>query len=156
MPVSLHSSEDLKTPPKHLLAIDPGKANGWAKFTDGELAKFGIVRGLDKFDEFLQNYIQIHGMPDVVVYETFVVFRHKAQQQAGSKMEASQAIGKINFWCSMLKIPVVKQPSSILPTAILWSKMPMPKNHDVSHDVAAANHGVYYLVKNGMKLPTGI
>lgn len=146
----------LKAPPRHLLAIDPGKDTGWAAFLDGLPAKFDIIRGLDAFDDFLSNYVHTYGMPDLVVYESYLLFKHKAVQQSGSKMEASQVIGKIEFWAKMLRIPVVKQPSSILPIAVKWSKLKMPSDHKNSHHISAYNHGWYYLVSNGMQLPTGI
>lgn len=148
----------LNKPPRHLVSFDPGKATGWAVFIDGLPTKdIGILRGLDALDDFLADYVGKYGMPDVVVYEGFLLYSHKAKQQSGSRMEASQAIGKIKFWCKLIRVPlVVMQDANILPIAVKWSKLPLPGDHDNSHHISAYNHGWYYLVKNGMQLPTGM
>ena len=139
-------------PPKRLIAFDPGKATGWAIFQDGLPKDFGDIRGLSKLDDFLIALDDI----DFAVYEDFRLYSHKALQQSGSHMEASQAIGKIEIWAKMRKIACIAQPANVLPVAQLWSKMKMPRNHDKSHHISAYNHAVYYLVKNKMMLPVGI
>lgn len=151
------SVDSLADPPKHLLSLDPGKATGYAVFLNGLPSKhMGIIRGLDEFDDFLSNYVQTYGLPDLVVFENFKLFSWKAKQQSGSPMEASQVIGKIKFWAKLLGIPVVEQSPQILSVAVKWSKLPLPKNHDNSHHISAYNHGWFYLVSNGMQLPTGM
>ena len=146
------------TPPKHLIVFDPGKATGWALFEDGKIKDWGILRSLPELDEFLINYVTNYGMPTNVLYENFIVFANKAQKQTGSKMEAPQAIGKIKLWASMLGItPEKPQMSNILKLAVKWSGVDHDKgDHANSHNKAAFNHGVYWLVKNDMMLPAGI
>lgn len=136
------------TPPHHLVVFDPGKATGWAIFIDGKIKDYGIVRGLDEFNIFIQEYATNYGTPDVILYETFHLFPNKAQKQSGSDMPASQVIGKIELWASMLACRVEKQNSSILSIAQKWSKVKVPTNHNESHGIVALNHGIYWLVAN--------
>lgn len=135
-------------PPKHLLVFDPGKSTGWANFMEGKLKDYGIVRGLDEFNDFLREYVIEHGTPDVILYETFHLFPNKAQRQAGSDMPASQIIGKIELWASLIGAKIEKQNSSILTIAQMWSKVKVPTNHNESHGIVALNHGIYWLVVN--------
>lgn len=145
---------ETKTPPHHLVVFDPGKATGYAVFIDGIIKDYGIVRGLDEFDLFVQSYVTKYGIPDVILYETFHLFPNKAQKQAGSDMPASQVIGKLDLWASMLACRVEKQNSSILSIAQKWSKIKIPTNHNESHGIVALNHGFYWLIANGfMQVP---
>lgn len=147
-------------PPAHLVAFDPGKATGWAIFKNGVLFDWGICPSLPEFTSFLQNYLVKYGKPDKIVYENFIVFKQKAQRQAGSKMEAPQAIGQIKLWAAMIgfdESDLAVQMSNILPIAEKWSGVKVDAvSHDRSHNRAALNHGVYWLVKNDMMLPGGM
>lgn len=138
----------MPTPPKHLIVFDPGKSTGWASFLDGKLKDYGIIRGLDAFNDFVREYVLLNGTPDVVLYETFHLFPNKAQRQAGSDMPASQVIGKIDLWASLIGAKVEKQNSSILSIAQKWSKVKVPTNHNESHGIVALNHGMYWLISN--------
>lgn len=147
-------------PPHHMIAFDPGKATGWALFKDGVLEDWGICQSLPEFTKFLQHYVSTYGRPDKIVYENFIVFKQKAHKQAGSKMEAPQAIGQIKLWAAMLgfkESELASQMSSILGIAQKWSGLRVDSvSHDRSHNIAAYNHGVYWLVSNDMMLPGGI
>jgi hypothetical protein len=147
---------ELKPAPTVLFAFDPGKATGWTVFVDGIFKNWGISRGLDKFDEDLDTLEEVYGRPTVVVAEDFRLFRGKALQQSGSKMEASQVLGMLQRQARKWKAQYIKQSSNILPIAVKWSKMPLPSNHANSHNYAAYNHGFYYLVKNNMAVPVGM
>lgn len=145
-----------KTPPKMIAGFDPGLATGYSIWRDARPAEHGDVRGMAKFDDFLVDFVEKFGKPDVIVVEKFTLFRWKAVQQSGSDMPASKVIGKIELWARMHKIPIVYQPANILPIAVKWSQIPLPANHDKSHHISALNHVVYYLVKNKMMSPLGL
>jgi hypothetical protein len=143
-------------PPDHMVVFDPGKATGWCTFKKGKVSDWGICRSLGRLDDFLIDYVDQYGTPDKILYENFIVFGNKAQKQTGSKMEAPQAIGKIKFWAKMLGIePEPPQMSNILTLAIKWSGVELGA-HNNSHNKAALNHGVYWLVKKDMMLPAGM
>lgn len=132
------------------LAFDPGVSTGWAGFDkSGEVISKGICRGLDALDDFLYEYAD--RPPEVVIYESYRIFGHKAKAHIGSQVETAQAIGKITTYARRWKSKVIPQPSSILTIAQLWSGVKLPSNHDRSHDIAAYNHGVYYLQSNHIR-----
>lgn len=147
----------LAKPPNLMLSVDPGKSTGWTVFKDGVQYDMGICRSVDEFDEWLDHFEDKYGgPPNLVVYESFILFKNKAQAQVGSKMETSQVIGLLKRFARHAKSEIVAQPSHILPMAIKWSKIKLPGDHKNSHHYAALNHGIYYLVKNNMALPNGM
>lgn len=139
-----------------MLAVDPGKSTGWCVFKEGVLRDTGICRSVEEFDEKIDHLEEEYGKPDLLVVEHFYLFKHKAQQQSGSTFEAVQVIGMLKRQARKWGAEFVTQNSSILPIAVKWSKVAMPSNHKNSHWISAYNHGIYYLVKNGMALPTGM
>lgn len=146
----------MKEAPKVLLSVDPGKATGWAVYNKTLMKDMGICRTPEEFDVWLDSFVAKYGPPDVVLIEDFVLFRHKAKQQIGSRFEVSQVIGITKRFARQADAEVVMQKSDILPTAVLYSKMPIPKDHANSHHIVAANHAVYYLVSHDMMLPIGM
>lgn len=144
------------TPPARLLAIDPGKATGWAIFENGVVKTMGAEHSVEAFDKWLHDVPEKFGKIDVVVMEDFRLFRHKAQQQIGSRFEASQVIGLVTSWARRHGAELVMQKADILAIAPKWSKMPMPKDHSKSHSVSAYNHAFYYLITNDMRMPEGM
>lgn len=136
------------TPPSRLLAIDPGKDTGWCLFINGEIANFGICRGLEELLTFIENEPKV----DIVVMEEFRLFHSKALQQSGSRLETVEAEGIVRSWAWRNKVKLVLQlPKDPLKLGQMWSGVAMPKNHKNSHGISALYHGVYYLVKNGMR-----
>jgi len=133
------------------LAFDPGISTGWASFdTTGEGRSKGILRGLDELMDWLSDR-PAEVIPAVVICEDYRVFGHKAKAHTGSRVETVQAIGMIKVYAKKWGAELVLQPSSILTIAQLWSGARLPSNHDKSHDIAAYNHGVYYLQKCGIR-----
>jgi hypothetical protein len=128
------------------LAIDPGESsnNGYALFDEtGFCTEFDqITRDtlMDLLDEYSSDLT-------AVVIEDFTLFKSKALQQSGSKLETVRIIGAVEDFCRRHNITCVKQPASHLTIAQLWSGKKLPKNHSKSHWVSAYNHGYYYLVK---------
>lgn len=147
---------NLVVAPEIMLAIDPGVANGWAIFKRGILSEWGIVNGVNEFDDWLHE--QTHKF-NQLVYEDYRLFKHKAIQQSGSRFEAVQVIGMLNSWARQNGVKfnpdTDRQPSSILPEGCAWSGWKMPSDHSKSHHVAAIAHGTYWLVKNSMIIPAG-
>jgi hypothetical protein len=111
---------------------------------------------MNKMDEFLVGFIDKYGKPDVIVIEDFRLWSWKARQQAGSKMEASKVIGKIELWAKINKILVVMQKPQDKDMGVIWSKIKIPLNHDQSHHIVAYNHAVFFLVTHGMLKAVGI
>ena len=130
-----------------VLAIDPGGTNGMC-WWDG-----------DDFHMVAYDHVSLHDLPlwlhsfsprpEVIVYENFKLWKHRALQQAGSDLPAAQAIGMIKSYASIYKIKTVDQSPQILTSAQKMSQMKLPTDHSQSHWVSAYNHGFWWLVKNG-------
>ena len=94
------------------LAFDPGKTTGWAMFEpdNGMLVDSGQA-SLEQLMSLCREWetLDLQG----VIYEQFRVFRHKAMQQTGSKMEVAQAIGIIKSLAHHKNLQPVVQESNI-------------------------------------------
>lgn len=133
------------------LSFDPGKVTGWAKFTDdGEVAASGQA-DLDTLIDLCTEWAITEEKIIAVIYEEFVVFKHKAKHFAGSRMEASQAIGIIKGLARRTGADLVVQGSDIKPMAQRFTQVKPPSDHAQSHWVDAFNHGAYYLINQGIR-----
>jgi hypothetical protein len=129
-----------------ILAIDPGGMNGIAWFGDNhELAGYAQVK-LEELPKWLNDH---DPRPDLIVYENFRLWKHKAVKQSGSDMPASQAVGMIKSYASIYGVSLVDQSPQILATAQKMTQMFMPSDHSQSHWVSAYNHGMWYLIQQG-------
>ena len=132
-----------------ILALDPGKASGWATFSnDGQFISMGQTSTIDDFITWLDNFV---GDVTTVVVEDYVLYKQRALSQSGSKMPAPQIIGAILLFAKQKGANVVKQPAGILNIAQKLSGVPLPVDHSISHQFSAYNHGYYWLVKNGIR-----
>ena len=131
------------------LAFDPGKTTGWALFDGmGQVLKTGQAN-LDELIDLTEEWAK---MPiGTIIYESFVLFRHKARQQTGSKMEASQAIGIIKTLARKTDATLVEQDPTIKSLAQKWTQLKPIGDHAQSHWVDAFNHGAYWLIRQGIR-----
>lgn len=130
----------------HILAIDPGGMNGVAWFEDAVWTGSDQIKLAD-LPKWLHKY---EPRPDLIVYENFKLWKHRAIQQSGSDLPAAQAIGMIKSYASIYGIPLVDQSPQILKPAEMASQMKMPSDHSQSHWVSAYLHGYWYLVNKGL------
>lgn len=134
----------------YYIAFDPGKATGWATWNkEGEILDFGTAWSHNELQGVLES------QPDsikVVIYEDFKLFKHKARQQSGSRMDASLAIGRIDAFAAMWGAKVIRQDSNIKPIAEkMTGRTTKGMAHYKTHVIDATNHGDYYLFKAGVK-----
>lgn len=131
-----------------VLGCDPGLTTGWALYNGSTRLNMGQVR-IDKMPEFLHTFKErVYDPPtiDTVVVEDFMLIGGKAIAQVGSRFETCQVIGMMKLWAYAYNIPVVLQPPTIKPIAVLWSKIKVPTTHAKSHQYDAALHAFYFLV----------
>lgn len=134
----------------HYLAIDPGLHTGWATWDKaGIFIDMGTTHTYDALHDLLASFpVGIK----VVIVEDFFLFKHKARQQAGSRMPAPKAIGQVETFARLWGAHIVKQKSDIKPTAekltgVSTEGLP----HEETHVLDAYNHGEYYLINQGIK-----
>lgn len=131
------------------LAFDPGKTTGWALFgSDGEAIEYGQA-SLTELMGLCEGWRE--GDLTAVIYEDWLLFKHKAPKMVGSRMEASQAIGIIKNLAHATGAELVQQPSNIKSIAQMQTQIKPPSNHAQSHWVDAFNHGAYYLIRKGIR-----
>lgn len=131
-----------------IIAIDPGKDNGYAIFSeDGELVDMGQLT-----IEELQTWLLAYEEPvSTIVIEDYRLFKKRALQQSGSDMPASRVIGIVEMFAKLKGAQLVKQQANILPQAEKISGVSLPKDHGISHQFSAFNHGVFWLVSQGRR-----
>ena len=132
-----------------MLAIDPGGVNG-IYWWDDEYKDAGFAQvKLKDLPEWLEAHLPI---PDLIVFENYRLWKHKALQQSGSDMPAAQAVGIIKSYTIRNNIDLLEQSPQILKQAELMTQVKMPSDHTQSHWVSAYLHGMYYLMKNGHRV----
>lgn len=131
------------------LSFDPGKTTGWAMFDgQGAIIKYGQA----SLEELIDLTAEWEKMPiTAIIYESFVLFKHKARQQTGSKMEASQAIGIIKTLARKTDAQLVEQDPTIKSIAQKWTQLKPIGDHAQSHWVDAFNHGAYWLIRQSIR-----
>ena len=146
----------------YYVAFDPGKDTGVAAFTkEGVLTPdFKILRGFDKLYAYLDGLEKEKEAKVFIVERYRVAFsRHNLMSGKYSKIHggqpvlAEQAIGVVKRTAWKIGAEVVFQEPAILINAQKWSGMRIPTNHSNSHNVAAYNHGIFYLVSNNIIKP---
>ena len=130
----------------HYLVIDPGETSGVVEFTaTGEV----IAMHQLKKDELYTYLDKLHeSPPQVIVYEEYKIFAHKAASHTNSKVPTLQIIGAIKYFGHRVKATVVEQPSQAKVIGYKYGGFNAPKNHALSHGPDALAHGWYYLVKH--------
>lgn len=132
------------------LSFDPGKTTGWAMFDgNGQIIQYGQA-SLDELIDLTEEWARVWPI-STIIYESFVLFRHKARQQTGSKMEASQAIGIIKTLARKTDATLVEQDPTIKSLAQKWTQLKPIGDHAHSHWVDAFNHGAYWLIRQGIR-----
>lgn len=135
----------------YYLALDPGVHTGWATWDKSGLFKdMGTTHSEEDLHDLLDAFPKTI---EVVIIEDFTLWRHKARQQAGSKMPAPKAIAQVETFARQWGSKIVKQDSDIKPIAEKWtgqSTKGLPKIQ--THVIDAFNHGEYYLIKNSIKV----
>jgi hypothetical protein len=134
--------------PATVLGIDPGDKTGWAVLEKhgGRIVERGITRA-DDMPATLTRLATAYCI-ETVVYEEFILYANRAQQQTGSRFFASQVIGMIKFLAWQKgNIRLIVQPANYLKNCELITGWKKPTNHDESHDVDAINHALLYLIE---------
>lgn len=135
---------------KQVLGIDPGLTTGWSLLQDpwGHM----IVEGQESFERmpaFLHGFQNHYGPVETIVMEDYQLFKHKALQQSGSKLETTQVIGMVKMWAFFYGIPIILQSPQVKTIAERLSGRVPKGAHKNSHHVDAYNHAIYWLQSQG-------
>lgn len=115
----------------------------------GVFIDMGTVWSHAELDNFLAS---LTVTIKVVIVEEYILFKNKAQAQAGSRMPASVAIGKAETFAKLWGAAFIKQPSAVKAIAErLTGQSTKGMSHSKTHVLDAFNHGEYWLIKNKIK-----
>lgn len=97
-----------------VLALDPGECSGYCIIqwdhmrqikpredlasciiTHGQIASRDLVKQHQELERLITTY-----NPDIIVYEKFLLYGHKAAAQIGSDMYTPQVVGQIKVLCA--------------------------------------------------------
>lgn len=123
-----------------LLAIDPGKANGWAIFTnkDGPEASGAV----DKHELYL--LLESEALT-VIVYESYRLYASHSKQMIGDDFIAPQVIGVIEYLANKREIPFYQQPATCKAFYHDQRLKDMGLYVPIDHRRDAIRHGMYFL-----------
>jgi len=128
-----------------VLAIDPGKANGWALFMDGSLLESGVA---DK--EQLYSMLETEEL-DHVVYESYRLYATHSRQMIGDEFLTPQIIGVIQYICTKRGITFSEQPATTKAFHNDRRLKDMGLYVPIDHRRDAIRHGLYYFRFGGGK-----
>jgi hypothetical protein len=144
--------------PPILLALDPGDTTGAAIFRDGVFDTAGhIAGGIPKVPRFIRRL-----QPSWIVCEDFLLYAHKARDQAWNEMRTPRIIGAIELVCWDLRIPLTFQTAQDGKSFPTDTKLRAWGLYDKGgrHARDAIRHGITFLLfgdptKAHIKFPTG-
>lgn len=143
-----------------IIAIDPGVTTGWAVGSvSGDPEALEVeAYGYDPWTEFvirLDDAMQDHDRRfDVIVFETWRLYKAEAMTQVGSDMPSSQCVGCIWFAYERAKraghaVKLLDQPAAIkkvIDARMGGADLYLPKS-DVEHDRDALRHLWYWFMR---------
>ena len=139
-----------------LLCFDPGHTTGFAIFRDLELITCGqldtddLEKATHKFMDITRKY-----KPDMIVYESYRVYKWRAKHHAGSEVLTAQIIGSIQTVCHLKNIEYTTQPAHIGKAFCTDAKLKKWGywQSGMRHARDAIRHGCYYLLFGAVRDP---
>lgn len=133
---------------KEILAIDPGKHCGWARFIDGIMKEFGTLHDEGEIYPWL-----ILQKPNLFVVEDYKIRdeEHGGFDHIFQSVFPAQVIGAVRFYALIRQIPIVMQQASIKSAACPMLTGKPYKKQGNKHHWDAFLHGGYYIKKAGLK-----
>jgi hypothetical protein len=133
---------------KEIIALDPGKHTGFAKFVDGIMTEFGVLHDEAEIYPWL-----VKQTPNLFVVEDYKIRdeNHGGFDHQWQSVFPAQVIGAVRFYALIRGIPVVMQQATIKRAAApMCSGKPYKKQAN-KHHYDAWLHGAYFIKKNGLK-----
>ena len=143
-----------------VLALDPGKSTGVAVLdypeeekpnplsmaNPNEMLKLSTEKHLwYGINELLEEY-----NPDIVVYESFRLYKHKSKQKINSEMPTSKVIGVIAYLTELCGIPNYRQSANLGKGFYDDKKLKMMDLYDLGspHKRDSLRHALHYVTFN--------
>lgn len=143
-----------------VLALDPGKSTGVAVIEYPEEEKPNPL-SLEKPSEMLLLSTEKHlwyGIddliqeyePDIIIYESFRLYKHKSKQKINSEMPTSKVIGVIAYLTELHNIPNYRQSANVGKGFYDDKKLKMLDMYDLGspHKRDSLRHALHYVTFN--------
>lgn len=140
--------------PFYYLAFDPGRVTGFATFTqNGMPVKMGHILN---WNVGVAKFINMPSLkldpPKVIICEAYQI-RGRGQTVNSDAIRTRAIVSIIKNFAAAIEAKLVMQQASILPVGVKFSGMEMPKDHSLSHQISAFNHGWYKLTQDKVVVP---
>jgi hypothetical protein len=140
--------------PFHYMAFDPGKVTGFATFAEnGMPVEMGHIPDWNVgVARFVNTPVFKSNPPKVVICEAYQI-RGRGQTVNSDAIRTRSVISIIKNFAAASEARLIMQQASILPIAAKFSGMEMPRDHSLSHQISAFNHGWYRLTEDKVVVP---
>jgi len=139
-----------------ILALDPGATTGYAiiewdkQSPRATLLVSGDLCGIHDLGKMLQYWLESVQAPDLVIYETFRLYAHKAQALVMDDFIAPQVIGVIRYLCVKYMVPTETQSASKgkgVPLSMVAERLDFANREpDSGHQYDACRHALAYIL----------
>lgn len=123
-----------------VMAIDPGKANGWAIFESRDKPAASGTLEPEELYRLLENERLTH-----VVYETYRLYASHSKQMIGDDFIAPQVIGVIKYLCNKRGLDVTEQPATCKAYYSDTKLKELGLYVPIDHRRDAIRHGLHFL-----------
>lgn len=124
-----------------ILGVDPGHVTGWARISPvGKILDLGQVKYVDLHD-WLNTLTPTIG--------TFVIENFRIRPGINfswNEMKTIKVIGALEYRAFSLHARVEFSEPANYKIGAKWGAIPIPKNHDISHQYIAYAHATFYSV----------
>lgn len=129
------------------LAIDPGVSNGVTGYSATGQIQFMTTINEKELLKFLRIFKKIN----TLICEDYRIREDKAKHHIGSDVVTLRVIGRIENWCEVANVVLVKQMPTIKSIGYKWlGKKPLPKHNPANHKWDAHVHFIYWGVRKGI------
>ncbi len=133
-----------------LLCFDPGHTTGYAVFHGLELVQADEIVTKPIEDAARNVNVLLHDhTPDIVVMESYRVYKWRAKHHAGSELLTARVIGCIETLCAIHGVPhIIKQPAHIAKGFCTNARLKEWGFYKVGqkHACDAIRHGCHFLL----------
>lgn len=99
----------------------------------------------------LLKFLKIFTKVTTCVTEDYKIRYDRAVQHTGSDVLTLRVIGRIEHWCEINNVTLIKQMPTIKATGYLWlGKKPLPKSNPANHKWDAHVHFIHWAVRKGL------
>lgn len=128
------------------LSCDPGKASGICGYDKDYTIMFMLTIHADDVLMFINQFEKLKKF----IVEGYRIFPNKAKEHIYSDLLTPRVIGRIESWCELNIIDLIRQPPNFKATGYKWiGQKPLPKSNPRNHSMDAHVHFIYWAVCTG-------